>query len=643
MRQLLGGMKPKNHGWLVTSTLRLKGRGGSTSSTMKNYLRMINNIHSRTDKARRKLPPITFINQDFVGVDPEQNDPMVITVEVANFAMRKLQIPESKIKSYHEQLVSFLGERVDTQGYIDLLTMFGDEKAMKMTSICLHTTFGNEVFLLHLANIIRHAGIDPNFLCHRLALCAKAKLVAQKKRKTGEREKEARFIKEVDYTTWLSDAILVKKCNGKWKMCVDYTYRNKACPKNSYPLSSIDKLVNGKFGFKVLNFLDVCSNYNQIKMYSLDEEKIVLMTYGPNYCYRAMPFGLKSAGATYQRLMDKVFPNQIRKNLEVYVDDMVVNISPKQHIQDLEEIFTQVRKYNMRLNLDKYVLRVQGGKFLGFMLTHRGIEANPNKCETIINMKIPQNMKEVHKLIGQLVHYLGILRLQRIPSFPPVLAKPLEGHKLYLYLTVFEYAISVVMVQEQGKKQIFIYCINKLLQEAETRYQMIEKPVLTLVTLARRLRPYFQSHTIIVQTYHPIRLVLRKFELAGRMITWLIELSEFSLKFEPRGALKSKALADFIIEMLVKFEWRRSRHHFRGTEAVEYEALLIGLGLAYEVGVRRFEKSDVKHIPSQDNTQADVLSKLATTKTNQHRLIFYKTMKSPTIEEVRVANEEVVD
>ncbi|RDY11746.1 hypothetical protein CR513_03533, partial [Mucuna pruriens] len=258
--------------------------------------------------------------------------------------------------------------------------------------------------------------------------------------------KEVEFIKEVDYTTWLSNIVLVKKSNKKWRMCIDYTDLNKACPKDSYPLLSVDRLVDGASGFKVLSLLDAYFSYNQIKIYSFDEEKTVFMTNGPNYCYQ---------GTTYQRLMDKVFANQLGRNLKVYIDDMVVkSISLEQHIQDLVEIFTQVRKYNMRVNPDKCVFRVQGRKFLGFMITHRGIETNPEKCEAIINMKSPQNMKRRCRVI---------LKLQTIPSFPPILAKPLEGYELCLYLTVSEYAISAIVVQEQGEKKSPIYCINKVL------------------------------------------------------------------------------------------------------------------------------------------------------------------------------------
>nr|KYP55951.1 Transposon Ty3-G Gag-Pol polyprotein [Cajanus cajan] len=161
-------------------------------------------------------------------------------------------------------------------------------------------------------------GIDIEFICHRLAIRKEAKPVAQRKRKVGGERREAivaetqkllhaGFIREVRYTTWLANVVLVKKNAGKWRMCVDYTDLNKACPKDSYPLPNIDRLVDGASGHALLSFLDAYSGYNQIMMYPPDEVHTSFITDHANYCYRVMPFGLKNAGATYQRLMDKVF------------------------------------------------------------------------------------------------------------------------------------------------------------------------------------------------------------------------------------------------------------------------------------------------------------------------------------------------
>ena len=131
-------------------------------------------------------------------------------------------------------------------------------------------------------------------------------------------------IREIQYPEWLANVVLVKKANRKWRMCVDFTDLNKACPKDSYPLPSIDALVDSAFGCKLLSFLDALSGYNQIMMHPREECKTAFMTQLSCYCYKAMPFGLNNVGATYQRLMDRVLAPMLGRNVEANVDDMVV-------------------------------------------------------------------------------------------------------------------------------------------------------------------------------------------------------------------------------------------------------------------------------------------------------------------------------
>ena len=154
-------------------------------------------------------------------------------------------------------------------------------------------------------------------------------------------------IKEIQYPEWLANVVLVKKVSGKWRMCVDFTDLNKACLKDSYPLPSIDTLVNSASGCRLLIFLDAFFGYNQIRMHSRDECKIVFMTELSCYCYKVMPFGLKNAD---QRLMDRVLVPMIGRNVQTYVDDMVVTSQVKdQHVADLEKLFTIIAKYRLKL------------------------------------------------------------------------------------------------------------------------------------------------------------------------------------------------------------------------------------------------------------------------------------------------------
>ena len=134
------------------------------------------------------------------------------------------------------------------------------------------------------------------------------------------------------YPEWLANVVLVKKANGKWRMCVDFTDLNKACPKDSFPLPRIDQLVDSTVGHKLLTFMDAFPGYNQIKMVEEDQKKTAFITNQGLYCYKVMPFRLKNEGATYQRLVNKMFSKQIGRNMEVYVDNMLVKSKEELHI-----------------------------------------------------------------------------------------------------------------------------------------------------------------------------------------------------------------------------------------------------------------------------------------------------------------------
>ena len=156
----------------------------------------------------------------------------------------------------------------------------------------------------------------------------------------------------------------------KWRMCVDFTDLNKACPKDSYPLPRIDTLVNSTARHELLSFMDAFSSYNQIKMNEEDQEKTSFVTSQGLFCYMVMSFELKNAGATYQRLMNKMFAYQIGRNVQVYVDDMLVkSLRENDHLNDLQETFDTLWSYNMKLNQSKCVFGVTIGKFLGFMVS----------------------------------------------------------------------------------------------------------------------------------------------------------------------------------------------------------------------------------------------------------------------------------
>ena len=194
----------------------------------------------------------------------------------------------------------------------------------------------------------------------------------------------AGFIMEVIHPTWLANPVLVLKKNGTWRMCIDYTNLNRACPKDPFALPRIDQVIDSVAGSELLCFLDAYSGYNQIKMALADQEKTAFITPFGIFCFKSMPFGLKNAGATYQRCIQKCLEGQIGRNVHAYVDDVVIKSKKRGDlIADLAETFANLRKYQMKLNPTKCVFGVPAGKLLGFIVSHRGIEANPDKIAAI--------------------------------------------------------------------------------------------------------------------------------------------------------------------------------------------------------------------------------------------------------------------
>ena len=166
---------------------------------------------------------------------------------------------------------------------------------------------------------------------------------------------EAGIIEEYQYTKWLANVVLVKKASMAWRMCVDFPDLDKACPKDNHPLLKIDRLVDSTAGHELLNFMDAHAGYHQIPMAEKDCMHTTFVTAQGVYIYKMMPFGLKNAGVTYQRTINKVFVEQLGRNIEVYVDEMIVKSKIKDHVSDLRETLATLRHHSMKLNPKKCV------------------------------------------------------------------------------------------------------------------------------------------------------------------------------------------------------------------------------------------------------------------------------------------------
>ncbi|GJU46547.1 reverse transcriptase domain-containing protein [Tanacetum coccineum] len=270
----------------------------------------------------------------------------------------------------------------------------------------------------------------------------------------------------------------------------DFKDLNKACPKDLYPFSEIDWKIKSLMGFQYKCFLDAYKGYHQIQMTKKDKEKTAFHMEDGVFCYTKMPFGLKNAGVTYQRLVNSAFKEHIGVNLEAYVDDMVIK-SRTNLLHPLKEI-------NMKLNPKKFSFGMEEGKFLGYIVTSVGIRANPKKTMVVMDMPSLRTLKQMQSLSGKLaalnrflsksaerslpfldtlkkctnkkdfrwteVVKAAFLEMKKLVFELPTLTTPKKAETLMMYLAAANEAVSTVLLTErvtkdEGNDDVEVSCI----------------------------------------------------------------------------------------------------------------------------------------------------------------------------------------
>ena len=209
------------------------------------------------------------------------------------------------------------------------------------------------------------------------------------------------------YPTWLANVVSVTKKDGKIRICVDYRDLNKASPKDNFTLKNIHIMIDNCSKHEMHIFVDCYAGYHQILMDKEDAEKTTFITPWGVYHYRVMSFGLKNANVTYMRDMTTIFHDMIHKEMEVYVDDVIIKSRKKlDHLTHLKKFFDRQHWYNLKLNPAKCAFEVPAGKLLGIIVSRRGIEIDPSKIKAIQELPPPKTKKEVISFLGRL-HYIS--------------------------------------------------------------------------------------------------------------------------------------------------------------------------------------------------------------------------------------------
>ncbi|GKA26010.1 reverse transcriptase domain-containing protein [Tanacetum coccineum] len=469
----------------------------------------------------------------------------------------------------------------------------------------------------------------------------------------------------------------------------------KASRGGNYARSLLPRLaVQSSHGEKTRRF-------HQILMAESNEEKTAFHTSQGVYCYTKMPFGLKNVGATYQRLVDKAFDSQVGRNIEVYIDDLVIKSHTEaEMLTDIDETFRTLRKINMKLNPKKCTFGAMKGMFLGYMITLEGIKPCPNKTEALLQLPSPWIIKEVQSLNGKLASLNRFFSKSAEKSLPlfkilkkcikksdfhwtpeaeqafkqlkqhlselPLLVAPKPKEELIVYLSASPGAISAVLMTERGAVQTPVYFISCALQGPELNYTLMEKLVLSLVFAAKRLRS--------------------------------ITLGEHNITYRPRTSVKGQILADFLVEKLdespsdtpmvevpsegTKFTYALRFQFTASNNKAEYTVLIAGLRITTQMGVRNvhvsidfklvanqvlgtyvakeentvkylektkslisgFANFSISQVPRSKNKKADALSKIASTSfAHLSKQVLVEILKEKSIQEgevVTVVEEE---
>ena len=455
--------------------------------------------------------------------------------------------------------------------YISLMSSFADVFAWDYSDLKTYDT-----------NIIQHTiPIKPNQKPFRQKLRRLNPKLLPSIEKEINRLYKSGIIVPIRFSDWISNLVHVRKKTGEIRLCIDFRNLNKVSLKDNYPLPKMDHILQRVVGASHMSLLDCYSGYNQVSIHEDDRDKTTFTTPWGTFHYAKMPFGLKNAGATFQRAMDLAFANEKDVFLVVYLDDLTVfSKSDEEHMYHLKTVFQKCRKYGLSLNPKKSLFAMEEGKLLGHIISKDGIRIDPARVQAIQQIDLPRNKKEIQSFNGKMnflrrfvpnlaEHLREITNMlkkdsqvkwmeEAVKSFnlvklalssAPVLVSPDYTQDFILFSFASEHTMAAVLLQKRDDHERPIAFFNIAIRDAALKYNIIEKQALALVKALKDFRVYIlHSHILAYVPDAAAKGVLVQTDPEGRRGKWIAALLEYDVEIKPTKLVKGQGLAKLMAE-----------------------------------------------------------------------------------------------
>jgi len=370
---------------------------------------------------------------------------------------------------------------------------------------------------------------------------------------------------------WCSNIVVVRRKDGRLRLCVDYRCLNARTYYDSYPLPNIEATLDALGGSSWFCTLDLRSGYHNVVIAEEDRDKTQFITRRGTFRWKRMPFGLSTAPGTFQRLMDLVMCGLSYESVLVYLDDLIIMASSfEQLVERFAVVLDRLRAANLKLNCRKCNLFQRKVSFLGHVVSESGIEVQPEKTEVVRNWPVPKSLTELRSFLGLASYYRRFLEGFSIIAAPlyslmrkgqhfrwgedqqqafdelkkrlttaPVLASPRSSGTYYLDTDASEFGLGIVLSQEQeGLERVLAYA-SRSLNPAERNYSITRKELLAVIFGLKRFRQYLIGREFVIRTDHSALQWLRRtpepIAQAGR---WLAIMEEFNFVVQHRAGSK---------------------------------------------------------------------------------------------------------